>query len=79
LPRPGRCAVRGARTTTRLGAIAWAPLALAPILFIAATVDAALLANPLADGGWWAWPAAFAAHGSCCDSPRGSGRAQSRT
>jgi len=44
-------------------AIAWPTLALAPILFIAATIDAALLANPLADGGWWAWPAAFAAHG----------------
>jgi uncharacterized membrane protein len=44
-------------------AIAWPTLALAPILFIAATVHAALLANPLADGGWWAWPAAFAAHG----------------
>jgi uncharacterized membrane protein len=42
--------------------IAWTALAHAPIVFIAAAVDAALLANPIKGGGWWAWPIAFAAH-----------------
>ena len=43
-------------------AIAGPTVALAPILFIAALIDAAQLANLLADGGWWAWTVAFAAH-----------------
>ena len=43
-------------------AIAWPTVALAPILFVAALFVAALLANPFADGGWWAWPIAFSAH-----------------
>ena len=43
-------------------AIAWTALAHAPIVFLAAAVDAALLANPFAGGGWWAWPIAFVAH-----------------
>ena len=43
-------------------AIAWPALAHAPILFLLALVDAALLADPFAGGGWWAWPLAFAAH-----------------
>jgi uncharacterized membrane protein len=42
--------------------IAWTALAHAPIVFVAAAIDAALLANPLAGGGWWAWTIAFAAH-----------------
>ena len=43
--------------------IAWTALAHAPIVFVAAAIDAALLANPVAGGGWWAcrglvpWPA----------------------
>ncbi|HSC65629.1 MAG TPA: DUF2339 domain-containing protein [Caldimonas sp.] len=43
--------------------IAWTALAHTPIVFVAAAIDAALLANPLEGGGWWAWPIAFAAHG----------------
>jgi uncharacterized membrane protein len=42
--------------------IAWTALAHAPIVLVAAAIDAALLANPLEGGGWWAWPTAFAAH-----------------
>jgi len=42
--------------------IAWTALVHAPIVFVAAAIDAALLANPLEGGGWWAWPIAFAAH-----------------
>ena len=42
--------------------IAWTALAHAPIVFVAAAIDAALLANPFADGGWWAWPVAFTVH-----------------
>ena len=42
--------------------IAWPTLAFAPILFIAAGVDAVLLSGPLRHGGWWAWPIAFAVH-----------------
>jgi uncharacterized membrane protein len=42
--------------------IAWTALAHAPLLFLAAFIDAGLLANPLDGGGAWAWPAAFAAH-----------------
>ncbi|MDQ6640726.1 MAG: DUF2339 domain-containing protein, partial [Pseudomonadota bacterium] len=42
--------------------IAWTSLGHAPIVFVAALVDAGLLANPLAGGGWWAWPFAFAVH-----------------
>ncbi|MEO6363352.1 MAG: DUF2339 domain-containing protein, partial [Caldimonas sp.] len=42
--------------------IALPALAHGPILFLAAAVDAALLANPLLGGGSWAWPLAFAAH-----------------
>ena len=43
-------------------AIAWPAIAHAPIAFLLALVTAALLANPFAGGGWWAWPLAFAAH-----------------
>ncbi|HEY2188071.1 MAG TPA: DUF2339 domain-containing protein, partial [Caldimonas sp.] len=43
-------------------AIAWPALAHAPIAFAVALVTAAMLANPSADGGWWAWPLAFCAH-----------------
>jgi uncharacterized membrane protein len=42
--------------------IAWPTVAHAPILFIAAGMDATLFADPLRDGGWWAWPIAFAVH-----------------
>jgi uncharacterized membrane protein len=42
--------------------IAWTALAHAPIVFVAAAIDAALLANPVAGGGWWAWPVAFVVH-----------------
>ena len=42
--------------------IAWPTLAHAPIAFVLALLTAALLANPFAGGGWWAWPLAFAAH-----------------
>ncbi len=50
----------GARLDWR--AIEWPVVALAPMLLIAALLDAALLVNPLRSGGWWAWPVAFAAH-----------------
>ncbi len=43
-------------------AIAWPTLAHVAIAFAAALVTAAMLANPFANGGWWAWPLAFAAH-----------------
>ena len=43
-------------------AIAWPALAHAPIAFLFALLTAAVLANPLSGGGWWAWPLAFAAH-----------------
>jgi uncharacterized membrane protein len=42
--------------------LAWTSIAHAPILFIVALVQAGVLANPFAGGGWWAWPIAFAAH-----------------
>ncbi len=42
--------------------IAWPTVAHAPLLLIAAAIDAALLADPLRDGGWWAWSIAFAVH-----------------
>jgi uncharacterized membrane protein len=42
--------------------VAWPAVAHASFLFIAALVDAVQLANPLDDGGWWAWPLAFVAH-----------------
>ena len=42
--------------------IAWPMLAMMPLLFMAAGFDAAFLENPVRDGGWWAWPLAFAAH-----------------
>ncbi|MEO5845840.1 MAG: DUF2339 domain-containing protein [Caldimonas sp.] len=42
--------------------IAWAALLHAPIVFVTAAIDAVLLADPFAAGGWWAWPIAFAAH-----------------
>ena len=42
--------------------IAWPAAAHAPLLFIAAAIVAAQLANPLQDGGAWAWPIAFAVH-----------------
>jgi uncharacterized membrane protein len=43
-------------------AIAWPALAHAPLAFVFALLTAGLLANPFADGGWWAWPLAFFAH-----------------
>jgi len=43
-------------------AIAWPPLAHVAIAFAFALVTAAMLANPFANGGWWAWPLAFVAH-----------------
>jgi uncharacterized membrane protein len=43
-------------------AIAWPTLAHVAIAFALAFVTAAMLANPFADGGWWAWPLAFVAH-----------------
>ena len=42
--------------------IAWPAVAHAPLLFIAAALDAGQLANPWRDGGAWAWPVAFAVH-----------------
>jgi uncharacterized membrane protein len=43
-------------------AIAWPTLAHVAIAFAFALITAAMLANPFANGGWWAWPLAFAAH-----------------
>ncbi len=43
-------------------AIAWPTLAHVAIAFVFALVTAAMLANPFANGGWWAWPLAFAVH-----------------
>ena len=43
--------------------IAWPTLVHAPILFLAAAIDAAFVDDPALAGGWWAWPLAFAAHG----------------
>ncbi|MEO8836496.1 MAG: DUF2339 domain-containing protein [Caldimonas sp.] len=43
-------------------AIAWPAAAHAPLLLGAALSLAAVLADPLDDGGAWAWPLAFAAH-----------------
>jgi len=43
-------------------AIAWPTLAHVAIAFAFALVTAAMLANPFANGGWWAWPLAFVAH-----------------
>jgi uncharacterized membrane protein len=42
--------------------IGWPTLAHAPLLLIGAALTAALVANPLDNGGAWAWPLAFAAH-----------------
>ena len=42
--------------------IAWPAAAHAPLLFGAAAYTAGQLANPLRDGGAWAWPIAFAVH-----------------
>ncbi|MEO8921567.1 MAG: DUF2339 domain-containing protein [Caldimonas sp.] len=42
--------------------IAWPTLAHAPLLFVAAAIDAAGIADPLRDGGWWAWPVAVVVH-----------------
>ena len=42
--------------------IAWPAAAHAPLLFLAAAIVAGQLANPLHDGGAWAWPVAFAVH-----------------
>jgi uncharacterized membrane protein len=42
--------------------IAWPAVAHAPLLFIGAAIDAVLLADPLREGGWWAWPIALAVH-----------------
>ena len=42
--------------------IAWPALAHAPFLFLVALLEATFLMNPVADGGWWAWPLAFVAH-----------------
>jgi uncharacterized membrane protein len=42
--------------------IGWPTLAHAPLLLVGAAVTAALVANPLDNGGAWAWPLAFAAH-----------------
>ncbi len=44
-------------------AIAWPALAHVPFLLVVALLEAAFLMNPVADGGWWAWPFAFIAHG----------------
>lgn len=43
-------------------AIAWPALAHAPVALALALVTAAMLANPFAGGGWWAWPLACIAH-----------------
>ena len=43
-------------------AIAWPTLAHVAIAFAFALVTAAMLADPFANGGWWAWPLAFVAH-----------------
>ncbi len=42
--------------------IAWPAAAHAPLLFLVAAIVAGQLANPLRDGGAWAWPVAFAVH-----------------
>jgi uncharacterized membrane protein len=43
-------------------AIAWPTLAHAPLLLVAAGIDAAGRVDPLLHGGSWAWPVAFAVH-----------------
>jgi len=42
--------------------VAWPTIAHAPLLLLTALLDGVMLANPFADGGWWAWPLAAAAH-----------------
>ncbi|HEX2539614.1 MAG TPA: DUF2339 domain-containing protein [Caldimonas sp.] len=42
--------------------IGWPTLAHAPLLLAIAALAAAVLASPLAGGGAWAWPLAFAGH-----------------
>ena len=43
-------------------AITFPAVAHAPLLFLFAAVDGVVLAEPLADGGTWAWPLAFLVH-----------------
>ncbi|MEO7117332.1 MAG: DUF2339 domain-containing protein [Caldimonas sp.] len=43
--------------------IAWPAAAHAPFLILFGLLEASLLMNPMIDGGWWAWPLAFVAHG----------------
>ena len=42
--------------------IGWPTLAHAPFLLLTAATAAAVFADPLHGGGWWAWPLAFVAH-----------------
>jgi len=42
--------------------IGWPVMAQAPLLALASLSIAAMLGRPLDDGGWWAWPIAFAVH-----------------
>ena len=53
-------AVLGGRLGWR--AITVPAMAHAPLLLLFAAIDAAMLDNPLTDGGAWAWPAAFLVH-----------------
>ena len=52
--------VLGARLDWR--AITWPASWHAPVLLLAALVDAAIADQPWRHGGWWAWPIAFAVH-----------------
>ena len=52
--------VIGARLDWR--AITWPAVWHAPVLLLAALVDAAFSDQPWRHGGWWAWPIAFAVH-----------------
>ena len=43
--------------------IAWPTVGHAPLVFVATAYAAGQFANPIRDGGAWAWPIAFAVHG----------------
>lgn len=43
--------------------IAWPVLALAPLLLLFSLAGIDVQRQPFAQGGWWAWPVALAAHG----------------
>ncbi|MBS0444398.1 MAG: DUF2339 domain-containing protein [Proteobacteria bacterium] len=74
-------AALAALLAARLG---WRRIALpaighAPALALAALGCAALLASPWQDGGWWAWPIAFAVHAGLLARTAGNWPAAART